>query len=334
MPNTILKRWNGTAFEELYPKTTVTQISASGTPSIDTFLRGDGTWATPAGGGGSGDVVGPTSAANNNIAVFDGITGKLIKDGGNTIAGITYTHPTGGANTTITASNGLVLSAITVNSLGHTTSVSSKTLAAADIPNLSATKITADRFALDRIPTSATANRFLKVGTANTSPTYTTIDSTDLPSATNSVIGASRGVFLAGSSDGDGGVHMESGVAYATKTFRGDGFAQQTWATLLVLTRSDSNFVRFVDLTLTRTEGSITYYIGSITIDVNSLVSSSSSTPTLTTTTRWRLNSRNSSNTQLTLPIFMYRLTSNNTLRVYVDNSTAATYDYECVGYY
>jgi len=33
------------------------------------------------GGGGSGDVVGPASAVNENIAVFDLTTGKLIKDG-------------------------------------------------------------------------------------------------------------------------------------------------------------------------------------------------------------------------------------------------------------
>ncbi len=50
---------------------------------------------------------------------------------------VEYSHPTGGANTTITAANGKVLSAITVNNLGHVTSVSSKTLAAADIPDLS-----------------------------------------------------------------------------------------------------------------------------------------------------------------------------------------------------
>ena len=49
MPSAILKRWNGTAWEEAYPKTTHTQIVASGTPSSTTFLRGDGTWATPAG---------------------------------------------------------------------------------------------------------------------------------------------------------------------------------------------------------------------------------------------------------------------------------------------
>jgi hypothetical protein len=53
MPNTILKRWNPAlngglgGFEELYPKTTVGQISASGTPSNTTFLRGDGQWVVP-----------------------------------------------------------------------------------------------------------------------------------------------------------------------------------------------------------------------------------------------------------------------------------------------
>jgi hypothetical protein len=37
---------------------------------------------------GSGDVVGPASAVNNQIAVYDGVTGKLIKDGGQTIAAV------------------------------------------------------------------------------------------------------------------------------------------------------------------------------------------------------------------------------------------------------
>lgn len=39
-------------------------------------------------GAGSGDVVGPASATNNNIAVFDTTTGKLIKDGGATVASL------------------------------------------------------------------------------------------------------------------------------------------------------------------------------------------------------------------------------------------------------
>lgn len=39
-------------------------------------------------GEGAGDVVGPTGSTTNRVAVFDGITGKLIKDGGQTIAEI------------------------------------------------------------------------------------------------------------------------------------------------------------------------------------------------------------------------------------------------------
>ncbi len=56
MADTIIKKWNtGTStFDELYPRTTHTQIVASGTPSSTTFLRGDGQWATPAGTGISG----------------------------------------------------------------------------------------------------------------------------------------------------------------------------------------------------------------------------------------------------------------------------------------
>jgi hypothetical protein len=44
---------------------------------------------------GDGDVVGPASATNDNIAVFDGTTGKVIKDGGATLdskANVTHTH--------------------------------------------------------------------------------------------------------------------------------------------------------------------------------------------------------------------------------------------------
>ena len=67
MPNTILKRWNPAlngglgAFEELYPKTSVGQIAASGTPSATTFLRGDGQWAVPAGVDGYLNTTGDTS---------------------------------------------------------------------------------------------------------------------------------------------------------------------------------------------------------------------------------------------------------------------------------
>lgn len=38
--------------------------------------------APSGGGGGSGDVVGPASSVDNNLAQFDGLTGKLIEDSG------------------------------------------------------------------------------------------------------------------------------------------------------------------------------------------------------------------------------------------------------------
>lgn len=37
--------------------------------------------------GGYGDVVGPASSVNNNVALFNGVTGKLIKDSGLTLSG-------------------------------------------------------------------------------------------------------------------------------------------------------------------------------------------------------------------------------------------------------
>lgn len=74
---------------------------------------------------------------------------SLSNDVANHYITLSYSHPTNGANTTITAANGLVLSAITVNNLGHVTSVSSKQLAEADIPSLSINKVTGLQNALD-----------------------------------------------------------------------------------------------------------------------------------------------------------------------------------------
>jgi hypothetical protein len=56
--------------------------------SQEQFTGSAGWDALSGGGGGSGDVVGPASATADRIAVFDGTTGKLIKDGGKTIAGL------------------------------------------------------------------------------------------------------------------------------------------------------------------------------------------------------------------------------------------------------
>lgn len=67
------------------PVMTATVGGAVPTPpnNTTTFLRGDGTFAAPAGGG---DVVGPASATDNAVARFDGTTGKLIQNSAVTIA--------------------------------------------------------------------------------------------------------------------------------------------------------------------------------------------------------------------------------------------------------
>lgn len=45
----------------------------------NTVLIGDGTFGPAAGTGGTGDVVGPASSVNSQIALFNGVTGKLLK---------------------------------------------------------------------------------------------------------------------------------------------------------------------------------------------------------------------------------------------------------------
>lgn len=93
--------------------------------------------------------VGQQGYLTSAVTSLNSLTGGLTISGGSNISvtksGSTitiantysYTHPTSGANTTINAASGRVLSAITVDSYGHTTSVSYKALTSSDIPDLS-----------------------------------------------------------------------------------------------------------------------------------------------------------------------------------------------------
>lgn len=65
---------------------TLESLNFTGAGVTTTVVGNDVTVNIPAGGG--GDVVGPASAVNNDIALFDGVTGKLIKDSGVAISSI------------------------------------------------------------------------------------------------------------------------------------------------------------------------------------------------------------------------------------------------------
>lgn len=56
---------------------------SAGDAAANKFLKADGTWTAPAG---SGDVVGPASATDNAIVLYNGTTGKLIKDSATTLS--------------------------------------------------------------------------------------------------------------------------------------------------------------------------------------------------------------------------------------------------------
>jgi len=95
----------GTLAAARLPLPTTTDIGAvkRNTGSAGQFVSGiDASgnleYSTPTGGG---DVTGAASSVNNNIAVFDGTTGKVIKDGGETIASINSSIA--GKENTITA---------------------------------------------------------------------------------------------------------------------------------------------------------------------------------------------------------------------------------------
>jgi len=147
---------------------TISGTSGS-TYNLNSFLTGHQTIYALSIYGGTTKVLDYTpnsAAASIYIKAGDGLS--LTNDTTNKY--ITLSHPTNGANTTISAANGKVLSAITVNNLGHVTSVSSKTLAAADIPDISADYATSGRV--------TTLEGYFTNGVANNAARLTTVSKT------------------------------------------------------------------------------------------------------------------------------------------------------------
>lgn len=74
----------------------------------DTYVWDGAAWVqiNSTAGFGTGDVVGPAVAVNGQIAIFDGTTGKLIADGGDTIADVIAAAIAGASDTGITELTG------------------------------------------------------------------------------------------------------------------------------------------------------------------------------------------------------------------------------------
>lgn len=84
---------------------------------------GNATWQAPSGGGGTGDVVGPSSSTTNTMPIYDGTTGKLLKNG-------VLSATTGTGYAQLSSANGLVLHSPDTLSLSGTDGI---TIDAGDI---------------------------------------------------------------------------------------------------------------------------------------------------------------------------------------------------------
>jgi hypothetical protein len=137
----------------------------------------------------SGDVVGPASATNNNVAFFDGTTGKLIKDSGLTLSGTNtgdQTSVSGNAGTATTLQTSRTIDGVAFNGSADITVIAPATHAATS----KTTPVDADELPL---VDSALSNVLKKLTWANLKATLKTYFDT-LYQAKNPVIQMSGSV--------------------------------------------------------------------------------------------------------------------------------------------
>ena len=155
--------------------TVATARLGSGTANSTTYLRGDGTWTSPAG---SGDVVGPASAVNNNIVLFDTTTGKLIKDSGRVLPTRVY------LSGNVTNNNAVANTIADVTALSFAVTSGVRYKFKFYITYTSAATTTGSRWAING-PTTTELNYFSYYTLTATSQTTNFAVAYDIPAASN-----------------------------------------------------------------------------------------------------------------------------------------------------
>jgi hypothetical protein len=156
-PTTFTPTAHTHAAADITSGTMATARLGSGTANTTTFLRGDGQWITPAGGG---DVVGPASAVTGRVATFNGTTGKLIQDGGTLLSNL-VSGPTSAVSTRFASFNG------TTGKIIQDSGFTSGSFAAAT-HNHAASAITSGNFGTSIFNTTLATNTTSTTITANT----------------------------------------------------------------------------------------------------------------------------------------------------------------------
>ena len=119
----------------------LTRLGAGSDADVLTLASGLPSWVAPTGGG---DVVGPGSAVDANVVLFDTTTGKLIKDGGQglptgTIVGTSDTQTLANKTLTSPAIDTSIVFDESTNDLTLTASDQTSGAATVDIPDLGGT---------------------------------------------------------------------------------------------------------------------------------------------------------------------------------------------------
>ena len=186
-----------------------------------------------------------------------------------------YTHPTGGANTTITAANKRVLSAITVDQYGHVTSVSSKDLSTSDIPDLSGTYLPLTGGTLTGDLRLKSGNYGLSLYFGDSSYAYLSEDTDD-----HLTMYGSKGISLLTSSSSYGVVIGSSGTAtpatiYGDATIYGNitigaSTSTATAKTLTCYGRQNSSYPAIIIYGVGQTNYSTSIYRDSSALQIGS----------------------------------------------------------------